>query len=232
MAVRDDVVAVVLAAGVGSRVGADAPKQFRDLNGTPVLARTLSNVAWCARILVVHHPEHLDRTRALAEQAGVSRNVTLVPGGSTRRLSVSAALAAVAHLSDGTPIVLQNAASPNTPRQLVTQCLDALDRYDVVQAFLPAIHTIFQCENGELSQVLERSSLGYSVDPTVYRLGSLRRIVTIQAADGTDGEMTLDTARALGIAVRLIASPDSNVKLTTRNDLVVLQALLADPAVK
>ncbi|HEX6759488.1 MAG TPA: hypothetical protein VF086_13935, partial [Propionibacteriaceae bacterium] len=70
-------------------------------------------------------------------------------------------------------------------------------------------------------------SLGYSVDPTVYRLGCLRKIVDAQSDAGVEGEMTLDTARGLGIRVRLVPSPQSNVKLTTFNDLATLRALIA-----
>lgn len=221
-------VAVVLAAGTGSRVGAELPKQFLDLNGTPVLARTVKGLDWCGRVVVVHHPQHRERTHEVVQQEASAGPVRLVPGGATRRLSVLAALAALDDLADEVPLVLQNAASPNTPRRLVEQCLDALDSYDVVQAYVPALHTVFSHEHGELGQVLERSSLGYSADPTVFRLGCLRRITAAQTSAAA-GEMTLDTARELGIPVRLVASPDTNVKLTTRSDLIVLRAVTAAP---
>lgn len=224
----DGPVAVVLAAGVGARVGGELPKQFLDLNGLPVLARTVASLAWCERVVVVHHPQHLDRTREAIDLVCPPGAVTLVPGGSTRRLSIGAALTAVADVSDHVPLVLQNAASPNTPRSLVEQCLEALESYEVAQAYVPAVHTVFEHAGGELTQVLPRGSLGYSTDPTAYRVGCLRRIAAAQASDVTTGEMTLDTARALGIPVRLVPSPESNFKLTTRNDLVVLRALHAE----
>lgn len=223
----DDPVAVILAAGVGARVGDELPKQFLDLQGVPVLALTVASLAWCRQLVVVHHPQHLDRTRRVVEKVCPPGAVTLVPGGSTRRTSIAAALAAVADLPDAVPLVLQNAASPNTPKRLVEECLEALASYDVAQAYVPAVHTVFQHQGGELTQVLERSSLGYSADPTVYRLGTLRRIAAAQTSDTATGEMTLDTARALGIPVRLVASPESNIKLTTRNDLAVLRGLHA-----
>lgn len=227
----DQPVAVVLAAGVGARVGDELPKQFLDLAGTPVLARTVASLAWCRRVVVVHHPQHAERTREIVSPACPAERLTLVPGGSTRRLSIATALAAVADLPDTVPLVLQNAASPNTPRELVERCLAALESYEVAQAYVPAVHTVFQHDGGELAQVLQRSSLGYSADPTVYRLGCLRRIAAAQTSEVGAGEMTLDTARVLGIPVRLVPSPESNLKLTTRNDLAVLRALLApDPA--
>lgn len=220
----EPVVAVVLAAGTGSRVGHELPKQFLDLNGTTVLGRTVAGLTWCDEVVVVHHPDHLDRTRDVLAAAGTPR-VRLVAGGSTRRASISAALAALEDREDQVPVVLQNAASPNTSRTLVEECVAALATHDVVQAYVPALHTVFRHEGGELTDVLPRASLGYSADPTVYRLGCLRRIAAAQAEQTSLGEMTLDTARALGIPIRLVASPASNLKLTTRNDLVVLQAV-------
>ena len=219
--------AVVLAAGEGSRVAGREPKQFIDLNGLSVIARTVVNLDWCSRIVVVYHPAHLDRTRQLLTQAGSPTSVTLVPGGATRRLSISAALAAVSDLSDDVPLVLQNGASPNTPPRLVADCVAALETHEIAQAFIPAVATIIRHHDGELSEVLPRSSLGYAVDPTVFRLGCLRRIVAAQAARVHSGEMTTDTAREMGVAIRLVASPESNVKLTTPNDLVLLQSLVA-----
>ena len=221
----------MLAAGVGARVGGDEPKQFLELNGVPVLERTLRTLDWCDRIVLVHHPGQADRTRSLVEHAGLASRVRLVAGGATRRSSIAAALAALAEEGDDVPLVLQNAASPNTPRELLQACLAGLRTHDVVQAYVPAVHTIFSHDGRELTEVLPRSGLGYSADPTVYRLGCLRRIVAAQSADIAAGEMTLDTARALGIPVLLVPSPSSNIKLTTAADLILLRALLApEPA--
>lgn len=223
-------VAVVLAGGVGARVGAGAPKQFLELDGMPVLGRTVLSLAWCERLVVVHHPDHRDRTHQVLEQVGLATRATLVPGGGTRRESVAAALAALADADDDTALVLQNAASPNTPRALVEACVEGLDTHDIVQAYVPAVHTIFSHDGRELLEVLPRERLGYSADPTVYRLGCLRRVTAAQADGSGAGEMTLDTARVLGIPVLLVPSPESNLKLTTANDLAVLRALLAPEA--
>ena len=220
-------VAVVLAAGVGSRLGDQMPKQFLDLHGVPVLARTVGGLTWCDRIVVVHHPEHLERTQDIVDSACGPGRARLVAGGATRRLSLSAALAALEDLPDEVRLILQNAASPNTPRGLLVECLEALDHYDVAQAYVPAQHTVFSHDSGELLHVLTRSSLGYSADPTVYRLGALRRIAAAQTSQASAGEMTLDTARELGMPVRLVPSPDDNIKLTTQNDLLVLRAVTA-----
>ena len=220
-------IAVIPAGGVGTRVAAETPKQFLALNGIPVLVHTVRSVMGCDRVMVVHHPEYLDVTHDLLERAGLVSRVELVPGGATRRQSIAAALEALADAGDDVAIVLQNAASPNTPRSLVEACLDGLSTHDVAVGYVPAVHTIFSHDGHELAEVLPRSSLGYTADPTVYRLGCLRRIAAAQAENAGAGEMTIDTARALGLPVLLVPSPETNLKLTTANDLIVLQALFA-----
>ena len=220
-------IAVILAGGVGARVAAETPKQFLELNGVPVLVRTVTSVLGCDRVMLVYHPDYLDLTHDLLERASLASGVELVPGGATRRQSIAAALEALADADDDVAIVLQNAASPNTPRQLVEACLDGLSTHDVVVAYVRAVHTIFSHDGRELAEVLPRGSLGYTADPNVYRLGCLRRIAAAQAESGGAGEMTIDTARALGIPVLLVPSPETNLKLTTSNDLIVLQALFA-----
>lgn len=217
--------AVVLAAGTGTRLGQPDPKQFVELNGRPVIARTVANLAWSSQVVVVHHPDHRERTEQVLDQVGLP--LTFVPGGSTRRLSISAALAAISELPGTTPVLLQNAASPNTPSDVARACVDALETHEIAQAFVPAVHTVFRRDGDELAEVFQRSTLGYTVDPTAVRLACLRRIVARQAAEGSDGEMTLDSARAMGIAVRLVPSPESNIKLTTPHDLVLLEHLTA-----
>jgi 2-C-methyl-D-erythritol 4-phosphate cytidylyltransferase len=224
---RSPTAAVVLAGGIGARVGAEAPKQFLELNGSPVLVRTVTSVIWCDRVVVVHHPEYRDLTRSLLEHTGLASRVELVPGGSTRRQSVAAALEALAEIDDDVAIVLQNAASPNTPRELIKACLDGLSTHEVVVAYVPAVHTIFSHDGREVAEILPRSILGYTTDPTVYRLGCLRRIAAAQADGRSTGEMTIDTARALGIPVLMVPSPATNLKLTTSHDRIVLEAILA-----
>jgi 2-C-methyl-D-erythritol 4-phosphate cytidylyltransferase len=222
-----ETVAVILAAGAGSRVGADTPKQFLDLDGTPVLLRTVNSLAWCDRVVLVHHSDFRELTCDLLQHCPVASKVELVPGGATRRESVAAALEALTDAADDVALVLQNAASPNTPRGLVEACVDGLRSHEVVQAYVPAVHTIFSHDGREVTEVLARGNLGYSADPTVYRLACLRRIVAAQRNSGGSGDTTIDTARALGFPALLIRSPESNVKLTTNHDLIVLQALLA-----
>lgn len=223
----ENAVALVPAGGVGARVGAGTPKQFLELSGVPALARAVASVAWCDRVVVVHHPEYRDQSREVLEEAGLASRVTLVPGGPTRRHSISSGLDALADAGDDVPLVLQNAASPNTPRALIEACVDGLSTHDVVVAYVPATHTIFFHDGRELSEVLPRARLGYTADPTVYRLGTLRRIQAAQANALGEGQMTIDTARALGMPVLLVRSPETNVKLTIAADVVILDSLLA-----
>jgi 2-C-methyl-D-erythritol 4-phosphate cytidylyltransferase len=217
-------VAVVLAAGTGSRVGGQRPKQFLEVSGTSVLARTLASFTKLDRIIVVYHPLYLEDTRGIIES--IEGRCELVEGGSTRRDSIASALNALSALPDDVPLILQNAASPNTPPEVLRQCIDALHDYDITQAYVPAVDTIFEYRGKKIVNILPRERLGYTADPTVYRLGVLRRIIEAQQLDREAGEMTLDTALKLGYTVHLVLSPRSNIKITTPGDIASLAAFL------
>jgi 2-C-methyl-D-erythritol 4-phosphate cytidylyltransferase len=121
-------------------------------------------------------------------------------------------------------VVLHNAASPNTPRDLVLRCLEAAGRTGAAQAYVPAHHTVVRLVDGTVDRVVSTDPLGYTADPTVYRIGLLRNVLSesSQAA----GEMTLDLVRRQGAPVAAVESPPGNIKVTVPTDLVVLGQLM------
>src|SRR3954468_2857393 len=87
--------AVIVAAGSGTRMGKEIPKQFLPLAGKPLLFHTLSTFAAAfsdLRIILVMHPAYLDRAAELISLTGHPSAITLVPGADTRFNSVKAGL--------------------------------------------------------------------------------------------------------------------------------------------
>ncbi len=87
MTIAPEFAVLITAAGRGTRAGGDLPKQWRTLAGLPVLARTVAAFADFARVVVVVHPDDMDRAVAVLGGA-----VTLVAGADTRSGSVRAGL--------------------------------------------------------------------------------------------------------------------------------------------
>lgn len=221
-------IAVVLAGGSGRRfTPGPVPKQLVPLDGRPLFTHCLETYLGIDRIdgvRLVVHADHADRFESVLHERGLVDRVSTVLGGPTRQASIANALRDLDFA--GGLVVLQNAASPLTSPDLVRRCLDAAGSHVAVQAFVPALHTVFDVDGQTMGRVLPRARLGYTCDPTVYRLDVLRRVVA--ALDGDPrGEDTVSVARRLGIAVHLVRSDHDNLKITTRADLGAAEALLA-----
>ena len=219
-------VAIVLAAGKGVRVGGDLPKQLLPLGDRPVLVHALDQHRRLGHqlIIVVSDASRpvVDEWVAGASSASGSTDghpPTVVPGGATRRASVLAGIDAVSEDTDAsTAVLLRNAASPNTPDEVVIACAAGVANAEGMQAYVASEATTFEHADGRLERVIPRSSTGFTCDPTAYRRALLSRIADeLRASD--DGETTLDIARRLGATIGLVESPADNIKITTPGDL-------------
>ena len=117
------VAAIVVAAGRGSRAGGDVPKQYQDLDGRPVLERTLHALALHPAVLhlvVVLHPEDRNRFDS-AVSLPVHAAVTLAEGGATRDASVRAGLSALPEGADH--VLIHDSARPFVSRALIDRVL-------------------------------------------------------------------------------------------------------------
>lgn len=219
-------IALVLAAGRATRYGDDTPKQFLSLLGRPVVRWAIDqHLALGHHVVVVVAPEQRDRMKALIGEA--AERVDTVAGGATRRESVLAGVDAIPWTTHpDTAVVLRNAASPNTPDDLVLACVRGLASHDGMQAFVPSNETTFIHARGSLDKMIAREATGFTADPTVYRR-SLIDAVADEMRAGRRGETTLDIARRLGADIGLAESPPSNIKLTQAGDLERLAALMA-----
>ncbi len=220
------VTAILLAGGSGKRFAATGPpKQLVELHGRPLFLHAVSTYAGMPEVDRLVLAAHRDYTAAfaasLAEQ-GLTNRVTIVEGGLTRQASIQNALAALPDTADDIG-VLQNTASPRTTAALVRRCLAACERAAAVQAYVPAHHTVFVRDADTLDRVLPREQIGYTCDPTLYRMSLLRRVIDERTNAGLPGEMTLTAVRALGEAVALVESEPDNIKLTVPSDLATLR---------
>ncbi|MEM7142429.1 MAG: 2-C-methyl-D-erythritol 4-phosphate cytidylyltransferase [Actinomycetota bacterium] len=223
-------VALVLAAGKGSRVGADRPKQLLELLGKPVFVHALEQHAHMGHhiVMVVSDSTREPIEEGIAEHlAGAAIDIVL--GGSTRRDSVIAGIEAIPDITaQDTAVFLRNAASPNVPDDVVQGCIDGLIEHDGMQAYVRSNETTFIRAHGNLDWLIARDITGFTVDPTSYRRSMMEGLAQAMR-DGNLGETTLDMARNLHANIGLVESPRTNFKFTTKGDLRRLEAAMLDP---
>lgn len=222
-------IAVILASGSGTRFGGHSvPKQLTELMGKPLFVHALETyrkIQEIDRSYLVVNPVFAEQFAKILHEFGWQNEVTTLEGGRTRQVSISNALQAIPE-EDGL-VVLQNSVSPLTSEELIRECLEAAHDVEAVQAYCPAYHTIFELAGDRLGSVLQRSGLGYTCDPTVYRVSLLRRVFShLERSGGLQGEDTLSVVRALGVPVTLVRSDYENTKVTTRFDLMTVEAIM------
>ncbi len=209
---------IVVAAGTGTRLGADVPKAFALLAGRTVLERALHSVAGMSRpaqlIVVVPADRMHDAEMIGARAVGVP--VTVVSGGATRQSSVAAGLAAVA---DGIRIVLvHDAARALTPSGQFDRVVDAVERTGLgVVPGLSVADTIKRVDAaGTVVETVDRSVLAAVQTPQ----GFIREQLDAAYAAAID-DVTDDAAlvAAIGHPVAVIDGDPLAFKITTAADL-------------
>ncbi len=222
--------AIVVAAGSGVRMGSKMPKALLPLGTRPLIAWSLIALAACDAVdgIIVAAPagEETPMRMAVGEAGGAG--LVVVSGGATRQRSVHAALAAVP--GDAERILVHDAARPLLTGELIAALLAALEGVEGAVAAAPVADTLKRAgEDGLITATVDRAGLWHAQTPQAFHADVLRH------AFATATDPMLDTAtdcaamvEALGGRVRLVHSATPNLKVTTRADLTLAEALLRE----
>jgi 2-C-methyl-D-erythritol 4-phosphate cytidylyltransferase len=228
---------VILPADViGTRMAStgNAPKQFLQLGGVPILLHSLRAFLAVPRVtrifVAVRESEH-PRVSALLSEHHLDARVHVVSGGDTRQESVANALHALPSTA-GTDIVLvHDAVRPLIDSATIERTLDAIEKHGAAIVGTPAIDTIKQVErtaDGALiTATIPRELIVHAQTPQGARVPLLRRAFSEAEADefvGTDEASLLERA---GIPVYVVAGSSRNLKVTQPGDLEVAEFFLA-----
>lgn len=225
----EPVVALVMAAGLGTRFGGPVPKQVRELTGKAVVAVAVEAMAagGCTdAVVVVKAGTHNHFRLALAASPIPVRFAT---GGDSRQESVHNGLQAIEdspRLSRSTRVLIHDAARPLVPAYVVESVLAALDAGAVaVTPAVPVVDTIRQLDE-QGSTVIDRSALRAVQTPQ----GFDRRIITDchERLRAEGGEVTDDVSccQRYGYPVELVEGSRMALKITEPMDLDIAETLL------
>ena len=222
---------VVTAGGSGLRMGSDLPKQFLPLDGRAVLQRTIERfVEACPDIQVITVlPEgHVAWWRRYCPEKGFNCPQRLVKGGITRFHSVRNALA---HVPDGAVVAIHDGVRPLLSADLIRAMFVRMEQG--TRALIPVVPMVDtlavldKASDGSLKdsgELVDRSRVFGVQTPQVFRSEDLKAAY----AQGYDTLFTDDAsvARRYGIPLSYIAGERNNIKLTTKEDLLLAEAIL------
>ncbi len=220
-----ETIAIVVAAGRGSRAGEGLPKQYRKLAGKTVLARTLLAFAshpGVSRILCAIHPddrELYDASVAELDDVLASKMMEPVAGGATRQVSVHRAVAGLPVDADAICLV-HDAARPFVDPGLIDRAIEAGRLYGAAIPGVAVTDTVKRvAADGAVLETLDRTALRSVQTPQSFRLRPLAEAHARAAAEGqetfTDDGQLMEWA---GAAVHVFEGDGGNVKLTSPRD--------------
>ena len=224
--------AIIVAAGKGTRMGANVDKLWLEVAGRPVVAHTWRqfNDASCVDeiILVIRAgmPPHFAE---LADKFKFKKPFRLIVGGAERQDSVWNGLAALSPKSE--IVAIQDAARPCTTAELIAATLAAARETGAAVAAQPVTDTLKETADGKIvSRTVDRSKLWSVQTPQTFRVEVIRR--AIAAARAQNLTLTDDTAACelIGQPVQLVRCVTPNPKVTVPADLPFIESLLQPAA--
>lgn len=223
-------VAIIPAAGSGTRFGGTVAKQFLDLAGTPIIIHTLRRFDECAEIAalaVALSPSEIERFHQQAQTSGIRKPLRIVQGGSERSDSIYNALEAIA---DWQPeiVAIHDAVRPFiTPQQISAVIARAREVGAAILA-LPATDTIKEVEAGLIKRTLDRRKIYRAQTPQAFRYELLLRAYGEARASLVPSEAMTDDAmlvERLGAPVAIVEGSAHNIKITSPEDLRLAERL-------
>jgi 2-C-methyl-D-erythritol 4-phosphate cytidylyltransferase len=221
------VTAVVVAAGSGERMNSKTKKQFLKLCGIPVIARTLSafeESRYVSRVVVVTASEDLVDVVDIVREFGFDKVVRIVGGGATRQKSAAAGLEAAGGCDY---IAIHDGVRPLVSPKCIDRVIEAAFETKAASAAVKLLDTIKRCdENGFVIDTPDRSGLWSVQTPQVFETVLYRQALKKAEADGCDYTDDCQLVENFGRPVKLVDGEYTNMKLTTRDDMIFAEAIL------
>ncbi|MDO6708009.1 2-C-methyl-D-erythritol 4-phosphate cytidylyltransferase [Photobacterium sp. 1_MG-2023] len=217
--------AVVPAAGIGSRMQADRPKQYLLIAGKTILEHTvdclLQHPAIGRVVIAISDSDPYFQHLPLSARP----EVTVVEGGAERADSVFAGLA---DLSDEDWVLVHDAARPCLHQDDISRLIEQAQQSECGAILAAPVRDTMKRGNGRqaIAMTVERTDLWHALTPQMFRAGQLRDAMTKSLADGA---VVTDEASALehcGYAPRLVTGRADNLKITQPEDLALAEFYL------
>lgn len=220
-------IALIPAAGIGARFGADKPKQYVEIGSKTVLEHTIGIFERHEAVdltVVVVSPEDTfaDKVQTAFPQVRVWKN-----GGQTRAETVRNGVAKLLEtgLAADDNILVHDAARCCLPSEALTRLIEqAGNAAEGGILAVPVADTLKRAEGGQISATVDRSGLWQAQTPQLFRAGLLHRALAAENLDGITDEAS--AVEKLGVRPLLIQGDVRNLKLTQPQDAYIVRLLL------
>lgn len=233
-------IAVILAGGIGARVGGTLPKQLLPLaDGRSVLEHAVSafEQADCIdEVCIVMHPDYIMHAEQMLLANAWQKVRHIIPGGKERwESSVNAIRAFTPYTLHPTPItnlLLHDAARPFVNQDIIARVCEALEGHEAVIVAIPSTDTVYEMANNKVARIPQRSTIMRAQTPQAFRLELIAEAYT--KALGVDSlsadacaEVHLPATDDCGVvfnylpevSVHIVLGEEQNKKITFKEDI-------------
>lgn len=221
---------IIPAAGFGTRMESELPKQFLELAGKPILVRTLRIFLEhpLVRTVVVALPaEHLESGKKQILpyfDGGLQQQLIFTPGGNTRQQSVQNGLGVLPAAIDG--VLVHDGARPMVTTEVIDRCIAGIKSHGAVIAAVPVKDTLKEVDGSLVTGTIDRSRLWQAQTPQAMQRKLLEQAYKHAEATGFSGTDEASLLEHAGIAVSVVTGSETNIKITRPDDLAIASGLL------
>ncbi|MBR5826618.1 MAG: 2-C-methyl-D-erythritol 4-phosphate cytidylyltransferase [Clostridia bacterium] len=226
--------AVIAAGGIGSRMGAEKPKQYITVGNKPIIAHTVQKFLDCGkfrRVIVLCPEEWCSYTDALLKKHFNNDCVTVIKGGSDRNETIMNSVSYIENtdgLDENTVIVTHDAARPFVTTEIIDRHIESSEIYDAIGTVIPATDTIIESYDGlTINGTPDRSKLYQCQTPQTFNAKKLKELY-FTLTDEKKNILT-DTCSVFSVSgesVHLVMGDVQNIKITYPYDLKVAEIIL------
>jgi 2-C-methyl-D-erythritol 4-phosphate cytidylyltransferase len=222
-------VAIVVAAGKGTRLGGVRPKQFLELGGVPIIIHTLRQFERSQQIdeiIAVLPPEETANFLSFAQDFGLKRVSRAVAGGATRAQSV---LCGLMTISEAEIVAVHDGVRPLVTPVEIDATMRAARASGAAILTTSAADTIKEIKDDRVTRTLPRANLRRALTPQCFRYEILKRAydqlgdLEASGIEITDDSMLVER---LDVEIVAVAGSPRNIKITSAEDLILAEAIL------
>jgi len=222
-------VAIIVAAGRGTRAGGDEPKQFRALAGVPLIIHTLRRFEACGAVdeIVLVAPVEETTSRVAAYRDELKKLARIVEGGATRTASVWRGLEFL-NAGEVEIVAVHDGARPFVSPEEIERTMRAAVESGAAILCAPVVDTIKVCDAGRITYTLPRENLRRALTPQCFRYELLRRAYEHARAEGVEATDDGALVEMLGAHVAVVEGNARNIKITRPEDFALAEVLLKE----
>lgn len=224
--IRDsvNVTAIITAAGKGTRMNSDVNKQYIEIAGLPILARSIYAFQKCSEvnsIIIIVNEEDINFCRhSIVEKYNFTKVKALVSGGAERQNSVYKGLCSVDENSD--IVLIHDGARPFVTNKNITDCIEAAISYGACGIGVKSKDTIKISSNeGFVSSTPDRSKLWSIQTPQAFRYDIIMAAHKKAIQSNYIGTDDMVLVEKQGLPVKIVEGSYQNIKITTPEDLII-----------